>query len=298
MQTLHCDGAALRYVDRGSGDPIVFVHNGALSHRLWDHQLAHFERTRRVIAPDLLGHGESDRPRRIYTADDFASQIQGLVDHLGLPTFDLVGCCLGGGAALEFARRQPRRVRTLSLVTAVTPRTIASGLFGLFERITWPGSPAREAAWRAFESRPGRWAMSRVFLRLQCGRRASADRSFRDHALRMYSSEGEWRVFCNVDYSSFAPLDGFRKPPGFPPTLVMWGNDNRILRPGAGRELAAAIECDRSEFWDGCGYMIMRERPAETNRTLEEFIGRHSPERPPGAQDAVAASSPSDLRHD
>lgn len=273
MRSIDCDGATLRYVDRGIGEPIVFLHNGALSHRLWDHQIAHFERSRRVIAPDFLGHGASDRPRRIYTADDLVDQVERLVDRLDLAAFDLVGCCLGGAVALEFARRRPERVRSLSVVTAATPRTIASGLFGPLERITWPGTPVREVAWRACETRPGRWLMSRAFLRLQCGSRAAADRSFRDHALRAYASDGEWRVFCNVAYRSFAELDLLRKPAAFPRTCFLWGNDNRILRPGAGRELAAAIEPARSEFWDGCGYMIMRERPTDTNRLLEEFIG-------------------------
>ena len=288
MRSLDYDGNQLKFVDRGSGDPIVFLHNGALSHRLWDHQLDHFERTRRVISPDFLGHGESDRPRRIYTADDFVSQVEHLVDHLGLRTFDLVACCLGGGVALEFARRHPDRVRTLSVITAATPKTIASSFLGPFERITWPGSPTREAAWRAFETRPGRWLLSRLFLRMQCGARALADSSFREHALRMYFSDGEWRVFCSADYSGFAHLDDFRKPDDFPPTLLMWGCDNRILRAKAGRELAAVIEPDRSEFWDGCGYMLMRERPDDTNRVLAEFIAQSSGRRPVEAATATA----------
>ncbi len=280
MRSVDCDAATLRYVDRGGGEPIVFLHNGALSHRLWDYQLAHFAHAHRVVAPDFLGHGASDRPRRIYTADDFVTQVERLVDHLELDAFDLVGCCLGGSVAVEFARRHPDRVRTLSLVTVATPKTIGTSVFGPYERISWPGSPSREVVWRALETRPGRWAMSRAFLRLQCGPRALADRSFREHVLRMYFSEGEWRVFCNVDYSSFAALDDFRKPPAFPPTLVMWGNDNRILKARAGREFAATLGPDRSEFWDGCGYMIMRERPAETNRVVEEFIACAGAERP------------------
>jgi pimeloyl-ACP methyl ester carboxylesterase len=121
--------------------------------------------------------------------------------------------------------------------------------------------------------------MSRAFLSLQCGPRALADRSFREYVLGMYGSDGEWRVFCNVDYGSFADLDGFPKPPGFPPTLVLWGSNNRMLRASAGRELAAALEAERDECWDDCGYMIMREQPSDTNRILEEFIGRHAASR-------------------
>lgn len=51
MQTIDFNGASLRYADRGSGDPIVFLHNGALSHRLWDLQLAHFELAHRSSRP-------------------------------------------------------------------------------------------------------------------------------------------------------------------------------------------------------------------------------------------------------
>ena len=64
---------------------------------------------------------------------------------------------------MEFARRHSGRVRTLSVFTAVTPKTIASGIFGPFERSASPRSRTREAAWRAFETRAGRWFTTRLF---------------------------------------------------------------------------------------------------------------------------------------
>jgi pimeloyl-ACP methyl ester carboxylesterase len=274
MRKLDYLGGQFAFVDRGSGDPVVFLHNGALGHRLWEHQIEHFARSRRVVAPDLLGHGESDRPERILTADDFVGQIEHLADELALGRFDLVGCCLGGAVALEFARRRPTQVRTLSLVTAVTPKVLASGPFGPFERFTRPGTASREFLRRRLERSPGRQIMSAAMLRWQCGARALADRSFREYVEGLYRSPGEWRIFCNIDYGTFAHLDDFRRPPGFPPTLVLWGNENRIIKAPAGRALARRIGADRAEFWDGCGYMIMRERPEATNRVLEDFFGQ------------------------
>ena len=272
MRTLKHGGHRLRFYDQGSGDPIVFVHNGALSHRLWDYQLEYFEHSHRVVAPDLLGLGGSDRPEILYTAEDYVAQVEQLVDHLGLDRFDLVGCCLGGSVALELARRDPRRVRTLSVVTAATPNTIAAGPFGPFEALSTAGSRRRRALGRLCDSPLGRWAMTRAFYRYQCGPRALADPSFKAHVTRLYRSEGQWRVFCNTSYEGFAALDHFRKPPGFPPTLMMWGERNPILPARAGRELAAAVEPEREEFWADCGYMLMRERPDDTNRVLEEFL--------------------------
>jgi pimeloyl-ACP methyl ester carboxylesterase len=277
MRTLYYRDYRLRYVDRGSGDPIMFVHNGGLSHRLWDHQLAEFEGSHRVIAPDLLGWGESDRPDIRYSAEDYVAQVAALADHLQLDSFHLVGSCLGGGIVLDFARRHPNRVCSVTAIGPVTPRTIASGPFGLFERISSPGSWLRGLMWRFCETGPGRWFASRLLFRLQRGEQAVAeDPSFRRHVKRLQGTEGQWRVLANTDYSGFAAVDhvgdGAR---ALPPTLLMWGRENRVLRASAGEELADALDPERAEFWDGCGYFLMRERPGDTNRVLREFIAAH-----------------------
>jgi len=286
-------GYRLKYVDRGSGDAIVFVHNGSVSHRLWDYQLGYFERSHRVIAPDLLGLGASDRPDIRYTADDYVAQLTHLVDELGLDRFHVVGCCLGGSIALEFARRQPTRVETLTVITAATPKTISSGFLGLFEKISRPGSLLRRALVAGCETGPGRALMSRVFYRYQCGPQVLEDRAFRDHVSRLYWSKGQWRVFGNTSLEGLAVLDSFQKPDGFPPTLMMWGMRNAILTGRSGLQLARAIQPDRTEFWNDCGYMLMRERPTETNQVIEEFIANGRKQRPPTSAAVAAPSGPS-----
>ena len=272
MDVMHYRGYRLRFVDRGEGETIVFIHNGAVSHRLWDHQLAYFERSHRVVAPDLLGHGASDRPDIVYTGEGYVEQVEQLVEHLGLQRFHLVGCCLGGSVSLEVARRQPRRVQTLSVITADTPKTVASGPFGPFERISTPGSRTRNLLARACETRPGRHAMARAFCRSQCGPQVLEDASFKAHVRGLYLRQGQWRVFCTSSSEGFAHLDAFSKPEGFPPTLLMWGERNPILKASAGREFAAVLQPDRVEFWEDCGYMLMRERPADFNAVLGEHI--------------------------
>jgi pimeloyl-ACP methyl ester carboxylesterase len=274
MNVMQYRGHRLRFVDRGDGEPIFFVHNGAVSHRLWDYQLAHFERSHRVVAPDLLGHGDSDRPNIVHTTENYVDQVERLVDHLELKRFHLVGCCLGGGIALEVARRQPKRVKTLAMITVATPKVIASGPFEPFERISKPGSRVRNFLARACETPPGRFVMSRAFYQWQCGPRALQDPSFKDHVRRLYWQEGQWRAFSNTSYEGFAHLDAFSKPEGFPPILMMWGEKNPILKAWAGRELAGVLKPDRIVFWDDCGYMLMRERPGDTNAVLAEHFAQ------------------------
>ena len=272
MNSFEYRGHSIRYIDRGEGRPAVFLHNGALSHRLWDYQLDHFQNTRRVIAPDFLGNGDSDRPEMIYTAEDYVAQLRALVDHLGLDTFHLVGCCLGGAVSLAYTETSPERVLGLTVITAATPRTIASGPFRPFEAISRPGTRRRDLIARWCETTTGRRLMRREFMVYQCGSKALEDPTFRDYVMQLYVSPGQWRVFCNTSYAGFGNLDRFTRPPSFPPTLMMWGGKNKILRIRSGRKLAARIQPDRSEFWPESGYMLMRERPEDTNRVLGEFF--------------------------
>jgi pimeloyl-ACP methyl ester carboxylesterase len=290
MEAMSYNGHDLRFVDRGSGEAIVFVHNAAVGHRLWDRQLDHFARTHRVVAPDLLGIGDSDRPQMMYTAEGYVHQLERLVDHLDLAGFHLVGCCLGGSVALEYARRHPRRVLTLTAVTAPTPATIAAGPFGPFERLSRPGTRRRDLiAWWC-ETRVGKAVMTFVFRRYQCGPKVLEDAEFSEYVTRLYRSDGQWRVFCNTSYDSFAALDRFKKPAGFPPTLMMWGGRNPLLPASAGRELARVVAPDRVEWWKDCGYMLMRERPAETNRVLAEHFAAARERAPAPARELERAS--------
>ena len=67
LRRLVVRGHSVRYLDRGQGEPLVFVHNGGMDHRLWEAQVAHFAPGRRVIALDLPGFGASDAWPEGYT---------------------------------------------------------------------------------------------------------------------------------------------------------------------------------------------------------------------------------------
>jgi len=107
------------HVDDGGngGLPVVFVHAFAGSSAQWSAQLAHLRVTRRAVALDLRGHGQSDRPRSgTYSVPAFAEDISAVVDGVGLKRFVLVGHSMGGSAAIAYAGEHPDRVASLVLV--------------------------------------------------------------------------------------------------------------------------------------------------------------------------------------
>jgi len=109
----------LHYQDFGAGRPVVLVHGGCMSHRVWESQIcALVESGCRVVAPDLRGHGNSSKPFEPYTAAHFVEDLAALVDILNVDTFTLVGWSLGATIAATFADAYPERLDKLGLVSS------------------------------------------------------------------------------------------------------------------------------------------------------------------------------------
>lgn len=101
-------GRSLFYREEAGGDPpVLLVHGWCCDHTYMVPQLEHFARTHRVIAPDLSGHGRSDKSATSYSIAGFADEVAWLANHLGLERPLVVGHSMGGAVALELAVRYP-----------------------------------------------------------------------------------------------------------------------------------------------------------------------------------------------
>jgi non-heme chloroperoxidase len=111
------DGVRLRCSDRGQGDPpIVLVHGWKGSHRLWDAAVARLAERRRVVAFDLRGMGESDKPRCAYSFDELAGDLGFVLRALDLDDVTLVGWSMGCTVSLGYLDGGGERVGRLVLV--------------------------------------------------------------------------------------------------------------------------------------------------------------------------------------
>lgn len=121
LQRVSVGPVALSCEDRGAGRPLVFVHGNAGTHTCWQPQLDFFAQRYRVIAPDLRGHGESDKPVGPYPMSAFVADLAALCDALGVERAVLAGHSMGGRVVMSFALAHPERVAGLVLVgTAAT----------------------------------------------------------------------------------------------------------------------------------------------------------------------------------
>jgi len=118
MEKVNVNGIELTYTRRGNGTPLVLLHGFPLDHHIWDKATDHLEGTFDLILPDLRGFGGSTTVDTSHTMDDYASDIAGLLDQLGVEKAALAGHSMGGYVALAFARLYPARVSGFGLVSS------------------------------------------------------------------------------------------------------------------------------------------------------------------------------------
>lgn len=122
------DGVRLRLCDRGpAGSAFVLVHGWKQSHRLWDEAVTRLSQRHRVVAFDLRGMGESDKPNSRYDFDELSADLGFVLDALDLTDVTLVGWSMGCTVSLEHLRRGGRRVGRVVLVNGPLRLTRTSG---------------------------------------------------------------------------------------------------------------------------------------------------------------------------
>ena len=123
-QYITIKGSQMAYVEAGEGDPILFLHGNPTSKYLWRNVMPHLENQGRVIAPDLIGMGESGKPDLDYTYHDHYSYLTAFIDALELDNITLVIHDWGSGLGFNFAAQNPDRIKGIAFMEAlVRPRT-------------------------------------------------------------------------------------------------------------------------------------------------------------------------------
>ena len=118
MKKITINDIEIAYERHGKGSPLVLLHGYPLDHHLWDAVVPLLKDTFDLIIPDLRGFGESTTVDTPYTMYDFASDIAGLLDQLGVQKTAIAGHSMGGYVALAFARLYAERVSALALVSS------------------------------------------------------------------------------------------------------------------------------------------------------------------------------------
>ncbi|MGH7804140.1 MAG: alpha/beta fold hydrolase [Candidatus Binatia bacterium] len=267
------DGARIVYAEAGSGEPVVFLHGYPESRLAWRHQFAALARTHRLIAPDWIGWGESDRPLELsYLYDEEVERIGRFLDVVRAPQANLVVHDYGGHLAMGLAARHPERIRRLVVLNSRAQRTFPAAPWLMFAAI---GFAARTPGLRFLLERGPNAALHRLLLRGDV-RRGVFDRAALDRYLGWMSTPGERRWFVRFwqDYALREPdvFDGLRRFES--PTAIVWGDRDPYCPPATAEELARLLPNATLEWLPGARHFVMEERAAEVISAIERLLAR------------------------
>ena len=271
-------GHDVSYRLAGDGPVVVLVHGLAGSSTTWKHVMPALAESYTVLAPDLLGHGESAKPRGDYSLGAYASGIRDLLGALGHGSGTIVGHSLGGGVAMQMAYQFPDRCERLVLVSS---GGLGREVHLMLRAAVLPGSELVLPVLASSRVLSASAAVGSFFTRL--GMRAGPD------------LEEMWRGFSSLnDVEARAAfihtLRGIVDPGGQRvnatdrlylaermPTMLLWGDRDPIIPAEHGRAAQDLIPGARFETFAGAGHFPHRTDPRAFVRVLGEFIDSTEP---------------------
>jgi haloacetate dehalogenase len=135
--TLTVNGLRMHYVESGDGPPVVLLHGFPETWYAWRHQIPVLAKHYRVIAPDLRGYGETQKPTTGYDKKTMASDIMELMRHLGIERAAVIGHDRGARVGLRLARDFPSAVSRFAALDNIPTRTIFERMDATVARTHW-----------------------------------------------------------------------------------------------------------------------------------------------------------------
>ena len=262
--TADANGIKTNYLEAGKGDPVVLIHGsgpGVTSYANWRVVLPALAENFRVLAPDMVGFGFSERPANIqYGVQTWADQVVGLMDTLELPTAHMVGNSFGGAIALRIATQHPDRVGKLVLMGSMgVPFPITEGL----ERV-WGYEPSFENMRKVLDV----FAYSRDLVNDELAEvryRGSIQPGFQESFAAMFPAPRQrWvEAMCT-------PEDDIRRLPHR--TLIVHGREDQVIPVQTSLRLMELIDNADLSVFSHCGHWSMIERTQDFNRSVNEFF--------------------------
>ena len=279
-QSLTINGHHVGCYTAGDGPVVLLVHGMAGSSATWNHVMPALARRFTIVVPDLLGHGESAKPRGEYSLGAHANLLRDVLNALGHDRATFVGQSLGGGVVMQMAYQFPERCERLVLVSSGgLGREVNLLLRALTLPVTEQVFPiVCNSGLRAAADRVADW-LRHVGVRVT----PSAEEMWRSYA-SLADAETRWAFFrtlsavIDLGGQSISATDRLYLAAQMP-TLIVWGARDPIIPVEHAIASHAAISDSRLEIFEDVGHFPHCEAPARFVDVLVDFMTSTVPAR-------------------
>ncbi|ACK73547.1 alpha/beta hydrolase fold protein [Gloeothece citriformis PCC 7424] len=272
------NGINLHYVTAGEGKLMLMLHGFPEFWYSWRHQIPEFSQDHKVVALDLRGYNDSDKPQSqdAYKLQEIVADIEGVITALGYDNCILVGHDWGGAIAWQFAYTYPNKVEKLIILNLPHPAKFSEGIRNpqqlmkswyafFFQTPFFPEWILQANDYQLIESGFKMMAVDKnIFTQkdLNAYKDAAAKRGALTGMLNYYRSTAQGLM-------TRSPKDwGILEVP----TLMIWGEDDAAL----GKELTYGTEVYVKDFTikyiPNCSHWVQQERPQLVNQYIREFL--------------------------
>lgn len=270
------NGVKLHYVTQGEGPLLLMLHGFPEFWYSWRYQIPEFAQYFKVVALDLRGYNDSDKPNQksAYVMDEFVKDIAGVIQGLGYETCVLVGHDWGGAIAWNFAYTYPKMLEKLIILNLPHPAKFAQGLLTLqqlirssyifFFQLPWlPELLIKSSDYAAIKRAFKGMAVDKsTFTQndIDAYKNAAAKPGALTASLNYYRNALQQRIFkTNWEILTV-------------PTLMIWGENDTAL----GKELTYGTETYvqdlQIKYIPNCSHWVQQEQPKLVNRYMRDFL--------------------------
>lgn len=267
-------GVRTRVLEAGSGPVLLILHGTGGHAETYQRNIGPLSRHFRVLVPDMIGHGFTDRPDLDYTLDDFSNHLFALLDALGIERVHLSGESLGGCVAAWMAIKQPARVNRLVLNTGILDRPDENGLVQLADLEERTKKLAedctletvrRRLEWLVLDKNSMTEEMAHIRYRIY-SQPGMVDSVIRVMMAVLSMNRG---LYCGGDYLARERMSEITRP-----TLVLWSDHNpgkpyEVIKPAIDLIPDAEVHIIKD-----AAHWPQFEQPEAVNSLMIDFLTR------------------------
>ena len=256
-KTIEIDGNTIRYVEEGiSEENLLLIHGLGASAERWEHVIPQFAKNYRVLVPDLIGFGLSDKPLVDYTTDYLSVFIKKFLKKLNIDSVSIIGSSLGGQIGAEFTYQNNSMVKKLVLISPSgimkhsTPALDAYVMAALY--------PSDSSASNAFQIMSGSKNIDKKTIKgfVQRMKLPNAKMAFMSTLLGLKDAEIISEKLVSIKS----------------PTLIIWGENDPIIPIKYAQSFVSEIDDCRFVKMENCGHTPYVESPDKFYKIVSDFL--------------------------